>query len=230
MDRRHSRKLVTRSAVAVALWVTLLVPAAARAGTLTLQVGRADGTGSLESCLPGTHFVDLFLTETGPNEDEGLFAYDLVFDIVGPPVSSGAVRLTGADRTPSNFVLGDDPSKSVFNIAQGPGLTNERHMVINANARDDGGSDPLFDIQSGQKAARIFYEVAPGTSVGQFRLVFDPNQTVFGSGDPNHPTLEIAVAAVDSGAITVCPEPGAMALAGLATLLALRRRRRPAGV
>ena len=196
-----------------------LLPGTAR-GALSLQFGPPDGTNPASACLPGTHFIDLIFNDDG-TENEGLFAYDLVLNLVTPAGRQGDVRIAGAERPPTDFVLSDDPSKSTFSIAQGPGLTDDRRITVNVSSNND-----LFDITSGKKAARILYTIAPDALPGQFSFAFDTANTVFGSGDPNRPDPSLPVALADGGSLPICPEPGALSLIGLAGALSLRRRRR----
>ena len=56
--------------------------------------------------------------------------------------------------------------------------------------------------------------------------LFDTQNTVFGSGDPNRPDPAIPVSLTDAGLVhVVVPEPASLSLLGFAGLLALRRRR-----
>ena len=187
--------------------------------SLSLQIG-PEGNPALvdEVVLPnsGQHFFDLIFNETPPAENEGLFAYDLNLKVNRQAGSTGGMRLTGADRPPSGFVLSDDPSKSTFSVA----TNTPDELLINISSNND-----LFDVTSGQKAARIFYTIDPGSAADSYTVAFDTNNTVFGSGDPNRPDPAIPVALTDVGRAVFVPEPGSLAVLGLAGLLALKRRR-----
>jgi hypothetical protein len=220
MNVLPSHRLVTWLPAAAGL-VLALLPAVSR-GALSLGFGPPDGTNPASACLPGTHFVDLIFADDS-TEDEGLYAYDLVLNLVTPAGRPGDVRIAGAERPPTDFVLSDDPNKSTFTIAQGPGLTDDRRITVNISSNND-----LFDITTGKKAARLFYTIAPGALPGQFSLAFDPANTVFGSGDPNRLELALAVGLADAGSLQICPEPGTLSITGLAGLLCLSRRRRAA--
>jgi hypothetical protein len=216
MNRPPIRRRSSGAGFLLAWLAMAFLPEAAAAG-LALQFGQQPGPVPENSCLPGTYFVDLIVTETQPTENEMLFAYDLGVRLVGPGGRPGGVSLTGADRPPGEFVMGDDPAKSTLNVAE----NTPDSLLVNVVSNND-----LFDITTGKKAARIFYTIAPGAQLGEYRVLFDPDTTVFGSGDPNRLSPQIFVSLADVGTITVCPEPGATALAGLAAVLGLRRGRR----
>jgi hypothetical protein len=197
--------------------VACVVAAAPRtaAAALSLEIGPV-------LPFPGRQSADLVFTETAPIENEGLFAYDLL--ITGPVAARDLIRLDGvaAGNFPG-FVLGDDPSKYTFSVAE----SDANHVLVNVSSNND-----LFDIMSGKRAARAFYLLTPAGLVqsalgwcGETALAFDPGATVFGSGDPNRPDVNIPVDLRD-GAV-LCPEPTGPALLGMAGLLALRRRRGP---
>ena len=186
---------------------------------LQLQIGPSNGPNTPDQVvLPaaGQQFFDLVFNETAPAENEGLFAYDLNLKIVRPNGNTGGFRLAGAERPTSGFVLSDDPSKSTFTVA----TNTPEELLINISSNND-----LFDVSSGQKAARIFYTIDPGTDLGAYRIVFDTGNTVFGSGDPNRLDPAIPVDLVDVGLVTYVPEPASAALLGFAGLLMLRRRK-----
>ena len=160
----------------------------------------------------GRRYFDLVFTETAPTENEGLFAYDLNLRLRRPPGTTGGARLTGAERPPDNFVL-DVPSGATFIVAE----SGADELLINISSNND-----LADINTGDKAARIFYEVDPGVNGRNYFVTFDPFSTVFGSGDPNR-ELVIAVDVSDDAQL---PEPTGLSLLALAGALGLRRRRR----
>jgi hypothetical protein len=194
-------------------------PGVAR-GALSLQIGPLDNPALTDTTLlpgQGVQFFDLIFHETGPVQREGLFTYDIALDMTG--ASNTASFVNGPGTTPvqiapnpaiamtpnpaSITVLENTPSRLVFNITSGNDLT---------------------DIDDGETAARVFYNVNAAAPFGTYRITFDAPNTVFGSGDPELP-LSIEVALSDAGVITYVPEPGSLAAAGLFGLLFLRRRR-----
>jgi hypothetical protein len=198
----------------------LVLPSIASAA-LSLQIGpqaspaTPDVTITKGAAPSGQQFMDLIFTDDGA-ENEGLFAYDLVLNVVRPAGRTGGISLAGADRPPTDFVLSDDPNKSTFSVAN----NTPDNLLINISSNND-----LFDITSGKKAARVFYTVDPNIDLGDYSIVFDTANTVFGSGDPNRPDPAIPVGLVDAGFIQVVPEPASLSLLGFAGLLVLRRRR-----
>jgi len=196
------------------------LPRAASAA-LSLSIpgdGSIPGT-NLPMLLPGTHYLDLVFAGDrvdGAPADEGLFAYDIVLRIVRPPGVTGGLTFSGAERPPDNFVL-DVPSGASFSVASDPQLTNDSKITINVSSNND-----LADITNGKKAARVFYTFSPGICA-TWQIVFDRDATVFGSASETYPTLAIPVDLRD--ATFICPEPGAVALLGVAGALVLRRRR-----
>jgi hypothetical protein len=189
-----------------------LVAAVPRAAGAALSLGIQPEL----SCAPGEHSFDLVFTETNPAENEGLFAYDLAisYEPVGIGTGAGGFAFTGAEAPPDHFVL-DVPSGSVFQVGS---LTPSR-LLINASSMQD-----LADIQTGDKAARIFYTIG-AVPPAAYTLVFETPATNFGSADPDH-DLDIPVDLQDFG-IVVCPEPAALlvVLPAAAGALVLRRRR-----
>ena len=209
-----------RLVFALACVVSLLPQLASAA--LSLQIGSQSGPNTPDATpffpSPGPQFFDLIFNETPPADNEGLFAYDLSLRLVRPAGTTGGVRLAGAERTPTDFVLGDDPNASTFSVA----ASTPDELLINISS-----NNALFDITQGKKAARVFYTYDVDFSVlGEYRIVFDTTNTVFGSGDPNRPDPAIAVDLSDAGVIRVIPEPASAALLGVAGMLVLRRRKR----
>ena len=196
----------------------VLAPSIASAA-LTLDIGPKHGaTPSMDTsdavALPGNQSFDLVFTEVAPTENEGLFAYDLLLTV--PTAARDKIAITGADAGGPGFVLGDDPNKYTFTVAE----QDANHVLVNVSSNND-----LFDITSGKKAARVFYTVDPNIDLGDYSIVFDTANTVFGSGDPNRPDPAIPVGLVDAGFVQVVPEPASLSLLGFAGLLVLRRRR-----
>jgi MYXO-CTERM domain-containing protein len=68
----------------------------------------------------------------------------------------------------------------------------------------------------------VFYTIDPGAAPGTYHINLDPSGTLFVSGDTGE---AIPVDISDPGTVVVTPEPGSLALLGVAGLLALRRRR-----
>ena len=184
--------------------------AAPRAASAALSLRMGSGIPDPALCAPGQHSLDLIFTETGSTENEGLFAYDLL--LVVPTAVRDVVRLDGIEAgTGPGFVLGDDPNKYTFTVAE----SDANHVLANIASNND-----LFDITTGKRAASLTYTVIPPVPIA-VGIVFDPAATVFGSGDPYRLELSIAVDLTDSFAL--CPEPGGLALVGISGAFALRR-------
>jgi hypothetical protein len=208
---------MTRFAHFAACAAVILVLQATASAELSLRIGPQRGV--LDALLfppQGRQFFDLVFEETGPPENEGLFAYDLALRVVRPGGIGGGMRLDGAERPPDNFVL-DVPSGSLFSVAE----SDADYLLINVASNEE-----LTDINTGDKAARVFYTLEPG-AWGNYWLVFDPDSTVFGSADPDQP-IEIPVDLTDAGVLLWVPEPSGLSLLGVASLVALRRCRRGA--
>ena len=203
----------------VAVLFSLAARPASAAPSLQIGTQNSPNTPDVTFTLPppgGRGFLDLIFTDDS-TENEGLFAYDLSLFVVRPAGTTGGIRLDGAERAPTDFVLGDDPNKSTFSVAE----STPDHLLINVSSNND-----LFDITSGKKAARIFYTFDGTCILGDTNIVFDTANTVFGSGDPNRPDPAIPVSLVDTGHFPACPEPGGVAvLAAAGGMLAFRRRR-----
>jgi hypothetical protein len=206
----------------------LMVPGVASAA-LSLQMGPQNGSASPAnndaSLLPlvdnGLKFIDLIFHETGGVNPEGLFTYDIGLNLVRPGGSGvSLITVPTGGNGAGAVALAPNP---VFNTGSAPSFqiseSSPTRLVFNVTSGGD-----LNDIDEGESAARVFYNVDPGAAPGVYRLQFDPDYTVFGSGDPNLP-LSIDVALTDQGVLQVVPEPGTLSLLGIAGLLALRRRR-----
>jgi hypothetical protein len=201
-----------------------LLPCAAR-GALSLGI-----VPSATFPPPGVPFstplpMDLIFHETGTVEREGLFTYDIALDLVPPggsaplgvrfmtgpsavqvvdPAAIARTNAAGQPAEPSITVLESTPQRLLFNITS---------------------AGELSDIDDGEIGARVFYTFEPGGRIGYYRVLFDAQNTVFGSGDPNLP-LSIPVALIDAvPGIFYPPEPSTLALVGMASVLTLRRRR-----
>ena len=115
---------------------------------------------------------------------------------------------------PENFVLPSPPPATLTVLESTP----DRLLFNVTSGRDSG------DINQGDVAARVFYTVDPAAGPGTYRILFDPNFTVFSSSNPNFDPL-IFADATDAGVIFV-PEPSGLALLAAAGVLTLRRRAR----
>ena len=159
----------------------------------------------------GEQFFDLVFNETGTPANEGLFAYDLYLK---------------RDKPGINLIRAEKPDNWVFTSAgasfqeAGPEFSNKPDLIVVNAIGDLLGANQ--DIQDGTKAARVFYTIDPGAAPGTYRLTLDPSGTLFVSGDTGE---AIPVDISDAGTVVVTPEPGSIALLGVAGLLALRRRR-----
>jgi hypothetical protein len=208
----------------------LMVPGVASAA-LSLQMGPQVGSNSPANndatLLPivnaGQNFIDLIFHETGTPQPEGLFTYDIAVNLVRPAGQTGGISLnTAAPNSNGAGAIAQAPNP-VFNTGSAPSMqiteSSPTRLVFNVTSGGD-----LNDIDDGESAARIFYTVADGVNPGVYRLQFDAENSVFGSGDPTLP-LSIDVALTDQGVLQIVPEPGTLSLLGVAGLLALRRRR-----
>ena len=164
----------------------------------------------------GEQFVDLVFNETGTPANEGLFAYDLYITRDKP-----GINLVRAEK-PDNWVF-TSPGAS-FQEA-GPEFSNKPGLIVVNAIGDLLGANQ--DIRDGTKAARVFYTIDPNAASGVYHISLDPGGTLFVSGDTGE---AIPVDISDSGTVFVglIPEPAGLSFAGVAGLLALRRRRRSA--
>ena len=164
----------------------------------------------------GEQFFDLVFNETGTPANEGLFAYDLYLKRDKP-----GINLIRAEK-PDNWVF-TSPGAS-FQEA-GPEFSNKPGLIVVNAIGDLLGANQ--DIQNGTKAARVFYTIDPSAFASPFPVAYhvrlDPAGTLFVSGDTGE---AIPVDISDPGTVATVPEPTALSFAGVACILALRRRRR----
>jgi len=187
--------------------VLSMAPGVASAA-LSLTIGP-----DINVCAEGEQFIDLVFNETGTPVNEGLFAYDLYITRDKP-----GINLLRAEK-PDNWVF-TSPG-ATFQEA-GPEFSHKPGLII-VNAIGDllGGNQ---DIVNGTKAARVYYTIDPNAAPGVFHINLDPAGTLFVSGDTGE---AIPVDISDPGStVMFCPEPAGLSFAGVACLLALRRRRR----
>jgi MYXO-CTERM domain-containing protein len=189
--------------------VIAMVPGVASAA-LSLAIA-PDITVPANAIPTGEQFVDLVFNETAPTANEGLFAYDLYLTRDKP-----GINLVRAEK-PDNWVF--TSSGASFQEA-GPEFSHKPDLIVVNAIGDLLGANQ--DIQDGTKAARVFYTIDPGAAPGVYHIGLDPAGTLFVSGDTGE---AIPVDISDTGTVTVTPEPGSLALLGVAGLLALRRRR-----
>ena len=229
---RWNRRPVALACAAATAFLVLSPPRAACGAERSLNfVAEPSGVGSPPSAVafhPSSgvpHYFDLVFRETGEPQDDGLFSYDVAVRLVRPHArSSPDLRLlTGAAAVtipPDRFVLPPTAEPATVSVLE----SDADHVLFNitSGSRDPQDLDALGDINTGDKAARIWYVVEPGTPEATYRLRLDPTVTIFGSANPNLP-LEIPVGIGDEGVI-VTPEPTALALLSAGALLALRRR------
>ena len=186
----------------------LLLPAGAARGALTLSF---EG----ELCPGETGFIEVFFTEIGPAENEGLVAYAVGLDLVAPRgVTFGpAPLLREPTEHPFVFAPGtpiDDTGSTATRICSSAAILTEP-----VNIDDDEG------------VLRVPVTVAPDALFGNLVIVFNltGGLTEF-SDDVGNAIPFVPV----QGRITICPEPSAACLAALIGLLALARRRRSGAV
>lgn len=216
------KSLVTLAAGCVVALTPALAPAA-----LQLRLERLEFMP-----VPGPYGMDVFAVGTD-NEDEQLGGYDLAFRLVAvnpSPVSGVGFAPPFAVRPAEGFVFGaPDPTRYTYNVPpNGPPAAGPTQFLLNVEST---GAGPV-DIVSAVKIAEIVLDVQPGTLPGRYRVEINEQVTNFGSLDPTRldPAIEYTISTdPDSGLIDYIPEPSAAALLAPAGLLALRRRRRPAG-
>ena len=189
--------------------VLAMVPGVASAA---LSVTTGPDIEVVAGAIPqGEQFFDLVFHETGTPANEGLFAYDLYLQ---------------RDRPGINLIRAEKPDNWVFTSAgasfqeAGPEFSNKPGLIVVNAIGDLLGANQ--DIVDGTKAARVFYTLAPDVTPGTYHMNLDPSGTLFVSGDTGE---AIPVDISDAGTVNVTPEPGSLALLGVAGLLALRRRR-----
>ena len=217
--------MTLRTLVLVSFAGLLMLPCAVRAD-LSLQLGSAYGFDSLDvvpAPRPGTSgFFDIRFNETGTVNREGLFTYDISLFVWPLPGVTGGLRLLTGDAAVAvppeipgdDFVLPTTPDP-ILTILE----SDANHLLFNVtSARLE---PPYADIDQGELAARVFWELDPSTPPGVYRVMVDQERTRFGTANPKLPLL-IDVEKTDA---FVVPEPAGLSLVGLAGLLALRRRR-----
>src|SRR5687768_8075839 len=204
-----------RFALALTCVLAGAAPAVSRA-SLTLQVGPERGADAVDAVVApgsGEHFFDLVFHESGPPDNEQLIAYDLLVEATRPGIS--LVRV----EQPDNWVLTpSDAAELVQNEVE------PDHILAFAGYKFT-YAGPLADINTGEKAARIYYTVDPGAAPGLYRITLNPGYTIFGFGDPNCEHCHGPVFIDDPGLIRVTPEPAGLALIGAVAVLVLQRRR-----
>jgi len=217
---------MTRHRVAVVWFVALVsLPSAARAA-LSLQLGESYGPLSIDPIRvspEGLNYFDIRFNETGTVNREGLFAYDIALRVERPAgVTRGLRLLTGESavavppRIPADdFVLPAVPPPQLMILESDP-----NHLTFDVLTLTE--SD-FPDIDQGERAARIFWTWEPFAPEGIYRIVVDPEITVFASGEPELP-LRIEVETTDAF-VVFFPEPGAVSLLAIAAPFALRRWR-----
>ena len=216
---------MTRSArLVVSCLAFLALPGAARAD-LSLQLGSAYGMESLDvvpAPRPGTSgFFDIRFNETGTVNREALITYEIFLFVARPAGVTGGLRLLTGDAAVAvppeipddDFVLSPTPPP-VLTIIE----SDADHLFFNVTLSEF--DEPFPDIDDGERAARVFWELDPSTPPGVYRVIVDGDRTQFGGGDPTLPLL-IQVEKTDA---FVVPEPGSLWLLAGGAVLALRRR------
>ena len=204
-----------RFALALTCLLAGVAPAVSLA-SLTLQVGPALGPDAVDAVVApgsGEHFFDLVFHESGPPDFEHLIAYDLLVDATRPGISLLRVE------QPDNWVLTPSDAAELVQFEVEPD-----HILASAGYKFT-YSGPLADINTGEKAARIYYNVDPGAAPGLYRITLNPTNTIFGFNDPNCEHCHGPVFIDDPGVIRVTPEPAGLALPLAAGVMALRRQR-----
>ena len=238
------KRFVLAVAPAAALVMPILLPRAGRnalgaelALTFEAEGAGISGSPSVEwypsSGTP--HYFDLTFRETGAPFDEGLFTYDIGVHLVRPggvtpaPGSPTVRLLTGPGAVtipPDHFVMPPVASPTTLMIDE----STDDHLSFSIQPGDPEDPAALGDINTGDKAGRIWYVVDPGTPPDTYRLQFlgprGPgltDETAFGTARPDIEVL-LPVDISGQGQI-ITPEPSALSLLSAAALLTLRRRR-----
>ena len=162
-------------------------------------------------------FVDIVFEATGANQtmDEALAFYDLGLRVRRVSGTGGGLRFVDPYATKNlnadGYIF---PDSAEFVVAEATPTTILANVSANTTAN--------FDITSGKKAGRIWFEVDPLTGpLSIFEIEFDPDLTIFASGTGDDPIIPVTLA---SGRIGYIPEPSGSVLLG-GGALALRRRR-----
>ena len=172
----------------------------------------------------GEHFIDLIFRETGTADNEQMTVYDLGVALTRPGGATGGVTLKLWDVNDPNF--DPTPLSSSPNYVFGTRVnttvveSDANHLQLNFENIAPGAAGAT-NVTDGMSAARIYYSVAPDAPRGLYKLVINPDNSVFANSD----ALAIPVDVSDTGDINIVPEPGTLSLLGVAGLLALRRRR-----
>lgn len=174
----------------------------------------------LDPTTAGMQFVDLIFEATGANEttvNEQLAFYDLGVRLVKVRGGNGGgVQFVTpfVGKPTDNFVF---PDNAAIDIVQDETTSTFAFANVDANSASN------FDITTGKKAARLFFQVDPATpadAVYEFR--FDRDYTTISAGAGDDPNIVTDLS--DAGVITF-PEPGSLSVLAIGGLLALRRRR-----
>ena len=179
-------------------------------GVASAALAIAIGPDVTFSPVAGEQFLDLVFNDSGPEVNEGLFAYDLYIRRSDP-----AINLVRAEK-PDNWVF-TSPGASFQEATE---FSNKPELIV-VNAIGDllGANE---DIVGGTKVARVYYTINPDAFRGVSTVFLDPALTLFVSGDTGE---AIPVDVSDPGTVTWTPEPAALPLLCMAGAL-LRRRHR----
>jgi hypothetical protein len=167
----------------------------------------------------GTQFVDLVFETTGENEttiNENLAFYDIGVRLVKVRggAGGGVQFVSPFVGKPDNFVFPDNAEIAVV----------DETTPTFAFANIDANSSSNFDITTGKKAARLYFQVDPLTALDAvYELRFDRDYTTISAGAGDDPNIVTDLS--DLGQISFIPEPGSLSLLAIGGLLALRRRR-----
>lgn len=162
--------------------------------------------------------VDIVFEATGASEtvDEALAFYDLGLRLVrnsGPEniarfVAPYATKLENGD----GFVF---PDSAEFVVAE----ATPDFILVNVSANPAAN----FDITSGKKVARVYYEIDDGVTWDtSYEIRLDPELTIFAAGAGDDPIIPVRL--VPGTIFGRLPEPSGMSVPALAAF-ALRRRR-----